>query len=56
MTAGRAVFWTPSGTQDFSVAPRAIADVMKAVLAQALVAITVQRGEIVGAEPADAAP
>jgi hypothetical protein len=56
VTGGHAVVRMPGGTQRFRVAPNAVADVLKAVLAQARVAITVQHGEIVGAELSGAVP
>jgi hypothetical protein len=56
ITDGRAIVRMPGGTERFRVAPNAVADVLKAVLAQARVAITVQHGEIVGAESVGATP
>jgi hypothetical protein len=56
VTGGRAVVWMPSGMQDFAVDPSAVAAVMKAVVAQARVAISIRHGAIVGAEPVDATP
>jgi hypothetical protein len=56
VTCGQAVVWMPSGTQHFGVAPSALADVLKAVVAQSRVALTIRHGEIVDAEPLDATP
>lgn len=51
VTGGRAYVATPSGREDFSVAPEAVADVMKAVVAQARVTISVRHDVIVALGP-----
>jgi hypothetical protein len=50
VTAGRALVWMPRHAQDFAVDPGAIADVMKALLAQARVFLLVEGDVIVGVE------
>jgi hypothetical protein len=50
VTEGRAQVWTPSGTGSFAVAGAAVADVMKAVLAQARVSLAIEGDVIVGVE------
>jgi hypothetical protein len=56
VTEGRAVVATPSGTGGFIVADAAVADVMKALLAQVRVALAVERGVIVGVEWLNSVP
>jgi hypothetical protein len=51
VTGGRAYVATTSGTEDFSVAPEAVADVMKAVVAQARVTLSVRRDVIIAVGP-----
>jgi hypothetical protein len=53
VTGGRAYVATPSGTEDFSVAPEAVADVMKAVVAQARVTLVVRHDIIIAVDPAE---
>jgi hypothetical protein len=50
VTEGRAQVWTPSGSGSFAVDGAAVADVMKAVLAQARVSLAIEGEFIVGVE------
>ena len=49
-TEERAFVATAQGVQHFTVAPRAVAAVMKALVAQARVSLTIEGGLIIGVE------